>query len=79
MAEKKEKSNHKHWFESHKIAGYSPQDWSVKLSIFLIVVITIPLLFPSGRSLNYTDFIPWTIVNKKVIAPFRFPVLKSQD
>ena len=78
MAEKKEKSNFKEWFELKNIAGYSPKNWSVKLSLFLIVIIIIPLLFPSGRSLKYTDLIEGTIVSKKVIAPFQFPVLKDE-
>jgi len=79
MVEKKDKSNLKEWFESNKLAGYSPKNWSIKLSFFLIVIIIIPLLFPSGRSLKYTDLSIGTIVNKKVIAPFRFPVLKDAE
>jgi len=79
MADPKDKSSLKDWFKLKKVAGYSPKDWSVKISFFLIVVIIIPLLFPSGRSLKYTDLTIGSIVNKKVIAPFRFPILKTEE
>ena len=80
MAETKDKNKpNKKWIESKKIAGFSAKEWSIKISIFLIVIIIIPLLFPSGRSLKYTDLTVGSIVNKKVIAPFRFPVLKTQE
>ena len=79
MADQKDKTSKKNWFKLKKLAGYSPKDWSVKISFFLIVIIIIPLLFPSGRSLKYTDLTIGSIVNKKVIAPFRFPVLKNEE
>ena len=80
MAETKDKNKpNKKWIESKKIAGFSAKEWSIKISIFLIVIIIIPLLFPSGRSLKYTDLTFGSIVHKKVIAPFRFPVLKTQE
>lgn len=78
MVETKKKSVLKTWFDSKLVAGYPPKNWSIKISYFLIVIITIPLLFPSGRSLKYTDLTEGSIVSKKVIAPFSFPVLKTE-
>ncbi len=51
----------------------------VKLSFALSLVIIIPLMFPSSRSFKYTDLTQGSIANKKVIAPFDFPVLKTDD
>ncbi len=79
MPDLKEKPNRKDQFKTKMISGYSLKDWSIKISFFLIVVIIIPLLFPSGRSLKYTDLGIGSIVNKKVIAPFTFPVLKTEE
>ena len=79
MPDPKEKPNRKDQFKTKMISGYSLKDWSIKISFFLIVVIIIPLLFPSGRSLKYTDLGIGSIVNKKVIAPFTFPVLKTEE
>jgi putative nucleotidyltransferase with HDIG domain len=79
MAEQKEKPSRKDQFIRKIIAGFTVKNWSIKISFFLIVVIFIPLLFPSGRSLKYTDLNEGSIVNKKVIAPFTFPVLKTEE
>jgi cyclic-di-AMP phosphodiesterase PgpH len=79
MPEPKDKQSKKDQFEKKMISGYSLKNWSIKISFFLIVVIIIPSLFPSGRSLKYTDLVVGSIVNKKVIAPFTFPVLKTED
>ena len=79
MADPKEKSSKKDQFEKKFISGYSVKDWTIKSSFFIFVVVIIPLLFPSGRSLKYTDLATGSIVNKKVIAPFSFPILKSEE
>ncbi len=51
----------------------------VKLTLALTLIIIIPLMFPSGRSFKYTDLTQGSIASKKVIAPFDFPVLKTED
>lgn len=79
MSESKEKINKKDQLKSKSISGFSLKEWTIKSSFFLFVVIFIPLLFPSGRSLKYTDMGIGSIVNKKVIAPFSFPILKSEE
>ncbi len=77
MSPKNDKQNYSKNFNQKKIFGFSIHDLSIKISYFLILLIFIPLLFPSGRSLKYTDLTEGSIVNKKVIAPFTFPVLKT--
>jgi len=79
MASANDKNNIKDYLETTKWAGYSLRDILIKLSFFLVPIIIIPLLFPSGRSLKYTDLAIGSIVNKKVIAPFSFPVLKTDE
>ena len=48
-----------------------------KIGMILVLAITIPLMFPSGRSLRYTDLQEGSIATKKVIAPFPFTVRKN--
>jgi len=79
MATENDKLNLKENFNQKIIAGYTIRDLSIKISFFFILIIFIPLLFPTGRSLKYTDLQTGSIVNKKVIAPFTFPVLKTDE
>lgn len=51
----------------------------IKFGYLFILIIFIPLLFPSGRSFKYTDLKVGTVVTKKVIAPFTFSVLKTDE
>lgn len=51
----------------------------IKISLILSLIIVIPLMFPSGRSLKYSDLTVGSIATKKVIAPFTFPVLKTEE
>ena len=61
------------------IGNISLRDFLIKISFYLALVIIIPQLFPSGRSFKYTDLRVGSIINKKVIAPFNFPVLKTEQ
>jgi len=65
--------------EKRSVAGMPLSEFLVKLGYFLSLVIIIPLLFPSGRSFKYTDLTVGSIATKKVIAPFRFPILKMPE
>lgn len=69
----------KEYINRKRYGIYSLRDMSIKVSYFIVLIIFIPMLFPSGRSLKYTDLTKGSIVNKKVIAPFTFPVLKTDD
>jgi putative nucleotidyltransferase with HDIG domain len=51
----------------------------VKIGLILALIILIPLLFPSGRSFKYSDLTEGSIASKKVIAPFTFSVLKTDE
>ena len=51
----------------------------IKISLILSLIIVIPLMFPSGRSLKYSDLTVGSIASKKVIAPFTFGVLKTNE
>lgn len=54
-------------------------DVVIKIALFLSLLVIIPLLFSSERSLKYTDMKPGDIATKKVVAPFTFNILKSDE
>jgi putative nucleotidyltransferase with HDIG domain len=68
----------KSW-EKYTVGNIPLSEVLVKLSFALSLIIIIPLMFPSGRSFKYTDLIQGSIATKKVIAPFNFTVLKTDD
>ena len=67
------------YLDSTKIGQLTLRDFITKMAFYLALVIIVPLLFPSGRSFKYTDLRVGSIINKKVIAPFNFPVLKTTE
>jgi putative nucleotidyltransferase with HDIG domain len=62
-----------------KIGTQSLYQFLTPLAYLLILIVLIPAFFPSGRAFKYTDLRVGSIVNKKIIAPFTFPVLKTED
>ncbi len=61
-----------------KIGQRSLQDVLVKVLLFLVILLTTPLLFTSRHSFKYTDMKVGTISSRKVVAPFNFFVLKTE-
>ena len=78
MKNSNKKSDFSKYLDNKMIGNISLRDFLIKISFYLALVIIIPLLFPSGRSFKYTDLRVGSIINKKVIAPFNFPVLKTE-
>jgi len=62
-----------------KIGSQSVSKYLLQLVFLFLLILLIPAFFPSGRSFKYTDLRVGSIVNKKIIAPFTFPVLKAED
>ncbi len=62
-----------------KFGNIPAPEMLVKIGYYLFLMIFIPLLFPSERSFKYTDVTVGSITNKKVIAPFTFSVLKTDN
>ncbi len=62
-----------------KIGQRSLQDVIIKLLLFLVILVTAPLLFTSQHSFKYTDMKVGTISSRKVVAPFNFFVLKTDE
>ena len=79
MTNKKTKSKLFQKIENKSIGNMPLSEFLVKLGYFLSLVIIIPLLFPTGRSFQYTDLSVGSVATKKVIAPFRFPILKMPE
>ncbi len=79
MKNSNKKSDFAKYLDNKMIGNISLRDFLIKISFYLALVIIIPQLFPSGRSFKYTDLRVGSIINKKVIAPFNFPVLKTEQ
>ncbi len=54
-------------------------DILIKMLIFTILLVSIPLMFSSKKTLKYTDMKVGSIAPKKVVAPYTFYVLKTED
>jgi putative nucleotidyltransferase with HDIG domain len=68
--------NLKSW-KRYEVAGIPLNELAIKTAYFLILLIAVPLMFPRERALKYTDLNLNTVVDKDIIAPFDFPVLKE--
>jgi putative nucleotidyltransferase with HDIG domain len=62
-----------------RIGSFTVSKFLVQLAYLLTLILLIPAFFPSGRSFKYTDLRIGSIVNKKIIAPFTFSVLKTEE
>ncbi len=79
MKNSNKKSDFTKYLDNKHIGSITLRNFLIKCAYYLALVIIIPLLLPSGRSFKYTDLQVGSIVNKKVIAPFNFPVLKTEQ
>jgi cyclic-di-AMP phosphodiesterase PgpH len=52
---------------------------AAKTSYFLILLLIIPLLFSTDNTIRYTDVKIGSVATKKVVAPFNFFILKTED
>ncbi len=62
-----------------KVGGTTLNDVLVKSSLFLLLLILIPLMFSSGKSEKSLDMKIGSISTKKVVAPFTFYILKTDE
>jgi len=77
---KKEQGVHKRTPEASKAKSTSlRKEWGKKIAIFLVLVIVITALFPGGKSYQYADYKVGTVVEKEIIAPDDFPILKTTE
>lgn len=67
------------YFREMIIAGDSFGVFLKKVSTFLIAAVITAILFPTGKSLEYSDYVIGSVVTKEIIAPFTFPILKTQE
>ncbi len=79
MATNKDRFNFLKRLERFSIGEIPLPELLIKIGLILSLIIVIPLMFPSGRSFKYSDLTEGSIANKKVIAPFTFSVLKTDE
>ncbi|MBN2102694.1 HDIG domain-containing protein [bacterium] len=65
-----------------KFTKHQPSLWDqlwVRLVILALLTTTLVLLLPSQRAMQYADFKEGSISPRRIIAPFSFEILKTQD
>lgn len=65
------------YLKEKKIGEESFADFLKKGMIFILVAIAGAAVFPSGKSLGFSDYAIGSVVTKEIIAPFAFPILKT--
>src|SRR3989339_405590 len=50
-----------------------------KWALFIAAMITIVSLFPRGMSFQYAEYAIGSVSDKEIIAPFDYPILKSDE
>ncbi len=77
---KKETSVYKRTIEPPKPRKKSlKREWGIRFSLFLGLIIVITYLFPKGKSYQYADYKVGSVVDKEIIAPDDFPILKTPE
>ena len=79
MLFKKNITNFKTELNKKKIGNIPISDLLIKIGYLVFLIIFIPLMFPTGQSFKYTDLKIGQIAQKKIIAPFDFAVLKTDE
>ncbi len=59
--------------------GHPFKDILLKTGYFVFMLIAIPWLLSTEKSVNYTDVKIGSVATKKVVAPFNFFILKTKD
>ncbi|MBD3225756.1 MAG: hypothetical protein GF313_13590, partial [Caldithrix sp.] len=62
-----------------RLGNLSASNLIVKSIIFIILLVSIPLMFSTEKALKYTDLKVGSVAPKKVVAPFDFYVLKTDQ
>lgn len=65
--------------DKYGIGGSPVKDIIVKSIYFIVLLAIIPLLFSSSKSFKYTDMKEGSIATKKVVAPYNYYVLKTDE
>ncbi len=55
------------------------KSYGIKIVIILAFIFITVILFPLGKSYQYSDYGVGTVTDKEIIAPFDFPVLKTEE
>jgi len=66
------------WLESKPAGKTNLADVLIKAALFLLLLISIPLLFSGDKSYKNLDMKIGSIATKKVVAPFNFFILKTE-
>lgn len=61
-----------------KIGQTTLLDISIKAALFMLLLVSTPILFSSDKSFNAADLNVGSIANQKVVAPFNFFILKTE-
>ncbi len=68
-----------HFFTSRKIWGVRLDNLMLKLFYATVIILMIIWLLPSERPFEYQNLTVGSIAREEIIAPFTFPILKTED
>ena len=75
-------SRYEKWLQflkKKKLFSYSLDDVIVKFVLALVLVIVITSMLPSERPFEYSNLTVGSIAQNEIIAPFDFPIIKSEE
>ncbi|MFC1562652.1 HD family phosphohydrolase [candidate division KSB1 bacterium] len=64
--------------EKDKVEGNNFNNKNIKALIIILFIFITVILFPRGKSYQYADYKVGTVIDKEIIAPFNFPILKTE-
>lgn len=67
------------YLKNYKVGRTNLADILIKTALFLLILISVPLMFSTNQSQRYVDYKIGSIASKKVVAPFNFFILKTED
>lgn len=65
--------------EKYTVSDKPFREMALKTSYFIVLMIAIPLLFSTDNTIRYTDVKIGSVATKKVVAPYNFFILKTDE
>ena len=76
---RKKWSDFTEYLRNQKVGKTNLADILIKVTLFLLILVSVPLMFSVNKAQHYADYKIGSIATKKVVAPFNFFILKKDD
>jgi len=67
------------YLKNHKVGNTNLANIIIKAALFLSILIVVPLMFTINQTQRFVDYKIGSIASKKVVAPFNFYILKTEQ